>query len=223
MNKILIVEDDKDFVLKLKTALEKEKFDIDIANKYNDALNKVKTKIYDLVLLDINLDESSGFNLYLKIKEMQDSNIIFLTARDSVEDNVYGLTLGADDYITKPFNTTILISKIKNILRKRHKELIINVSNLTLDLEKKKLFKLCEGKKEEIILTSLEYVLLEEIFKNKEKIITRDKLLDTIYDKTKNFVNDNTLTVYIKRIREKLGDKNIIQSVRGLGYRVVEE
>ena len=147
--------------------------------------------------------------------------VIFLTARDEETNVVLGLDIGADDYIIKPFRIRELISRINSVLRRYDKNIAnsrIEYQDLVIDTKKAKVYQ----KNEEIIFTSLEYKILLMLFTNQNKLITRDQLLDKIWDFAGNFVNDNTLTVYIKRIREKIGDKDgkIIQTVRGIGYRI---
>lgn len=155
-----------------------------------------------------------------EIKEKQDTPVIFLTAQDEETSVVLGLDLGADDYIVKPFRTRELISRIKSVLRrygqKEENSNIIQYKNIKIDISSAKVYK----DNEEIIFTSLEYRILFMLFSNQNKLITREQLLEKIWDVAGNFVNDNTLTVYIKRIREKLGDDSIIKTVRGLGYRI---
>ena len=151
--------------------------------------------------------------------------MIFLTAKDEETDVVQGLDMGADDYVIKPFRTRELISRINSVLRRYGNETIdenqIKCQNIVIDNNTAKVYK--NG--EEVILTSLEYKILLLLFNNKNILVKREQILDKIWDVAGNFVNDNTLTVYIKRIREKIDDKDgeIIQTVRGIGYRVVDE
>lgn len=147
--------------------------------------------------------------------------IIFLTANDEEKDVVYGLDLGAEDYITKPFRNRELISRIKNVLRRNGKPDLISCKGVSIDTVQRKVFR--DGA--EVDLTKLEYSICLNLFSNINKLITREEILNDIWDLAGNFVNDNTLTVYIKRIREKIGDKDgkIIETVRGVGYRVSNE
>ena len=182
---------------------------------------KVETKIGGLEKeLDITLPDGNGFNICKFVKERKDIPIIFLTARDEETNVVMGLDLGADDYIIKPFRTRELISRINSVFRRYNKadinSNIIKYKDIKIDMNQAKVYK----GEQEIIFTSLEYRIVLMLFSNVNKLITRDELLEKIWDVAGNFVNDNTLTVYIKRIREKLEDENIIKTVRGLGYRV---
>lgn len=221
MKKILLVEDNETIVMGLKYSLEQENFKVDVAKNQSEAKEKIKQEKYDVFLLDISLPDGSGFDICRLIKRQQDTPVIFLTAREEENDVVKGLDLGADDYIIKPFRTRELISRINSVLRrygKNSEENQIIHQGIRIDMNKAKVYK----DEKEIILTSLEYKILVLLFTNKNKLITREQILDKIWDIAGNFVNDNTLTVYIKRIREKLDDKQgkIIQTVRGIGYRI---
>lgn len=220
MKKILLVEDSDTILIGLKYLLETEGFEISIAKNIKDTYEILKNENFNLILLDINLPDGKGFSICEELKQNNDTPIIFLTARDEEKDIVKGLDIGADDYITKPFRNRELISRINNVLRRYEKnnknDNIIEFKDIIIDLSKSKVTR----GKEEIIFTSLEYKILVMLFSNKDVLISREKILDKIWDIAGNFVNDNTLTVYIKRIREKLGDKdgNIIKTVRGRGY-----
>lgn len=220
MKKILLVEDNETIVIGLKYSLEQEGFAIISAKTKLEAEDIISKQEVDLVLLDITLPDGNGFDICKFIKEKQDVPVIFLTAQDEETSVVIGLDLGADDYITKPFRTRELISRINSVLRRYGKSVekanIIQYKNIKIDTNMARVYK----DNEEIVFTSLEYKILLMLFTNQNKLITREQLLDKIWDFAGNFVNDNTLTVYIKRIREKLGDEGIIKTVRGLGYRV---
>ena len=221
MKKILLVEDNETIVMGLKYSLEQENFKVDVAKNQSEAKEKIKQEKYDVFLLDISLPDGSGFDICKLIKQQQDTPVIFLTAREEENDVVKGLDLGADDYIIKPFRTRELISRINSVLRrygKNSEENQIIHQGIRIDINKAKVYK----DEKEIILTSLEYKILVLLFTNKNKLITREQILDKIWDIAGNFVNDNTLTVYIKRIREKLADRQgkITQTVRGIGYRI---
>ncbi len=220
MRKILLVEDSDTIIIGLKYLLETEGFEINIAKNIKDTYKILENENFNLILLDINLPDGKGFSICENLKKNNDIPIIFLTARDEEKDIVEGLDIGADDYVTKPFRNRELISRINNVLRRYEKnnksDNIIKFKDIKIDLSKSKVTK----GEEEIIFTSLEYRILVMLFSNKDVIISREKILDKIWDVAGNFVNDNTLTVYIKRIREKLDDKdgNIIKTVRGRGY-----
>ena len=213
MKKILLVEDNETIIMGLKYSLEQENFRVITAKNVEESREKIKQEQIDIVLLN-------KFNICKEIKEKQDTPVIFLTAQDEETSVVLGLDLGADDYIVKPFRTRELISRIKSVLRrygqKEENSNIIQYKNIKIDISSAKVYK----DNEEIIFTSLEYRILFMLFSNQNKLITREQLLEKIWDVAGNFVNDNTLTVYIKRIREKLGDDSIIKTVRGLGYRI---
>ena len=226
MTKILLVEDDKNIAIIISYYLQQEGFTINTAKTVKEGIEKIKNNEYDLMLLDINLPDGTGYALYQEMKNIQEIPTIFLTALDEEKDIVKGFDLGADDYITKPFHAGELLSRIKNVLRhnvKKEKKEIeekIKIKNVEINLSCGKVLK--EGK--EIELTALEYKILVMLFENRGKMITREQILSYIWDSEENFVNDNTLTVYIKRIREKIEDNpnkpEIIRTVRGVGYKI---
>ena len=220
MRKILLIEDNETIILGLKYSLEQEGFEVDIAKSVKETKKKLE-KTFDLYLLDISLPDGNGFEICKEIKSKQDVPVIFLTARDEETNVVLGLDIGADDYIIKPFRIRELISRINSVLRRYDKNMAnsrIVYQDIVIDTKKAKVYQ----NNQEIIFTSLEYKILLMLFTNQNKLITREQLLDKIWNIAGNFVNDNTLTVYIKRIREKIGDKQgkIIQTVRGIGYRI---
>ncbi len=212
--KLLTVEDNLMILKGLKYYLESEGFVVDKATTYKEALDLILFNNYDLILLDISLPDGDGFNLAKEIKENYKIPIIFLTAKDDIDDICNGLLL-ASDYIVKPFRNRELLSRIKKAL---HLNDIIEFNNLKIDTNKKEIYK----NNVEINLTSLEYKLFMSLLDNRNKVLSREFLLDKIERETGNFVNDNTLRVYIKRIREKLNDENIIRTVKGIGY-VIDE
>lgn len=220
MRKILLVEDNDTIVMGLKYSLEQEEFEVISAKNTKESKEKLKQEKVDLILLDVSLPDGNGFEICKEIKQNLDIPVIFLTAQDEETSVVLGLDLGADDYIVKPFRTRELISRINSVLRRYGKKEgnsgIIQYKNIKIDTNKAVVYK----DNEEIIFTSLEYKILLLLFSNQNKLITREQLLERIWDVAGNFVNDNTLTVYIKRIREKLEEETIIKTVRGLGYRV---
>ena len=226
MKKILLVEDNDTIVMGLKYLLEKENFEVKTVKNLEETYKIAEKEKFNLYLLDINLPDGNGFDICSKLKEKEDVPIIFLTARDDEKDIVKGLDMRADDYITKPFRNRELISRINNVLRRygkndnNSKDNIIKINEIEINTDSAKVMK--NG--EEIVFTSLEYKILVMLFSNPNVLITRQQILDKIWDIAGNFVNDNTLTVYIKRIREKLDDKDgkIIKTVRGLGY-IIEE
>ncbi len=222
--KILVVEDDEAILSGLAFCLKKEGFDVVSVSLGKVALELSLKLDFDMLLLDINLPDMNGLKLYQKIKENKDIPTIFLTANDSELSVVEALDSGADDYITKPFKTRELISRIHSVLRRSKKEEtnIIQIQDIMINLKEAKVFK----KGSPLFLTALEYKILLILFMNPGRVFTRESILANIWDTEEEYVNDNTLTVYIKRIREKIEDDpanpKIILTVRGLGYQVIE-
>lgn len=223
MNKILIVEDDETIRIGLKYYLEQESFDVLIAQTANEALEKINNNLdIAIVLLDVNLPDINGFDLFQKIKSIKNFPIIFLTANDLEISIVRGIDMGADDYITKPFKARELISRINSVLRRNNNSAsnIINIKNIVIDMKQAKVFK--NGI--DLMLTALEYKILLALALNPNAVFTREKILADIWDVNEEYVNDNTLTVYIKRIREKVEDNpsnpKIILTIRGIGYKI---
>lgn len=214
--KILLVEDNKSIIKGLEYAFAQNGYSCEYCLSLDEAVRKAPFN-YDAAVLDIMLPDGNGFDLFKKIRRYSDLPVIFLTAVDDEDSVVNGLELGADDYITKPFSTRELIARIKRVAKKNSKKNIITVSGVTLDLDKSAVFE--NGKQLE--LTALEYKLLSLLMQNVGKVVTRELIFEKIWDVSGNFVNDNTLTVYIKRIRKKL-DADIIKTVKGLGYQVAE-
>lgn len=215
--KILLVEDNKSIIKGLEYAFAQNGYSCEYCLSLDEAVRKAPFN-YDVAVLDIMLPDGNGFDLFKKIRRYSDLPVIFLTAVDDEDSVVNGLELGADDYITKPFSTRELIARIKRVANKNSKKNIITVSGVTLDLDKSAVFE--NGKQLE--LTALEYKLLSLLMQNAGKVVTRELIFEKIWDVSGNFVNDNTLTVYIKRIRKKL-DADIIKTVKGLGYKVAED
>lgn len=216
--KILIVEDDSTIRSGLKYCLEYEQFEVREAALKSDIKN---IDDIDLILLDVNLPDCSGFDLFKDLKKMKNIPIIFMTANDLEVNIVMGLDMGADDYITKPFKTRELIARVKNALRKNNNyNDKITIGNVTIDLKQAKVFK----NNQDVNLTAMEYKILLILATNPNKVFTRDNLLSLVWDVNSSYVYDNTLTVYIKRIREKIEDSirepKIILTVRGLGYKI---
>lgn len=220
MSKILLIEDNEAIMKGLKYSLEQEKFEVDIAKDIRTSKDKLCSNEYNLIILDIMLPDGNGYELCKYIKQNTKTPVIFLTAKDEEQDVVKGFDIGADDYVIKPFRTRELISRINNILRRYGKENEkLQSGNVTIDLEASRVY--INGK--EVIFTALEYKILVLLFSNMGKTVTRDKILDKIWDVAGNFVNDNTLTVYVKRIRAKLAENDVIKTIKGIGYRVDKE
>lgn len=214
---ILLVEDNQTIAKALTYSLEQQKYNAIHAINIKETLEALKEKI-DLVILDIALPDGNGFNLYEKtIKELKIPTI-FLTAKDDETDIVKGLELGAEDYVTKPFGVKELLARINKVLLRQKKNTILKVKDISFDIDRMVVYK----NNEKIDLTSLELKILHMLFLNLNKVVTRDDIIEKIWEWTGNDVNDNTVTVYLKRIREKL-QTNIIITIKGIGYRIDEE
>ena len=200
--KILMIEDDEAIRTGLKYYLEQENFEVIETDNGKDSLKILTDEDISICLLDVNLPDINGFDLFKKLKEIKDIPIIFLTANDLETSIVMGLDMGADDYVTKPFRARELISRIHNALRKKRQGTtnIIHFKNITVDLNGARVLK----DNKDVFLTALEYKIVLTFFLNPNVIFTREKILADIWDVNEEYVNDNTLTVYIKRIREKL-------------------
>lgn len=221
MSKILLVEDDKSIVENLAEFLKTEGFTVLYAYGQKGALELLQIEQFDLVLLDISLADGNGFSVCSAIKAEYGLPVIFLTASGDEYSTVTGFDLGADDYIAKPFRPRELISRIKNVLRLTGRNgKVIRLGTVLVDTVKGIATK--EG--EDLYLSALEYRLLLAFINNRGMVLSRTKLLEMIWDIAGDFVNDNTLTVYIKRLREKLEEDPqnpvIIKTVRGIGYKI---
>lgn len=221
MTHLLLVEDDRSIVSNLTEYLTKEGFAVTSASGQSEALRLLEDKTFDIALLDISLSDGNGFSLCRAIKSKYRLPVIFLTASDDEYSTVAGFDLGADDYIPKPFRPRELVSRIKNVLRLTGRGgSVIRIGSLAVDTVKGTATK--NGT--ELYLSALEYRLLLVFLNNRGLILSRTQLLESIWDIAGEFVNDNTLTVYIKRLREKIEDDPqnpaIIKTVRGLGYKV---
>ena len=213
--KILLIEDNLSIQKGLLYSLKQNQYEVLISSSCKEALNLLKENEFSLIILDVSLPDGNGFDLYKLIKEEYEIPTIFLTALDLEEDIVKGFSLGAEDYITKPFLMGELLARIKRILNRSIKNNIIKVQDIKIDTEKMTVYK----NNQEVNLTTLEYNILLLLFTNLNRVITRDIIIDKIFLLTGNDVYDNTVTVYIKRIREKL-NTNIIKTIKGVGYRV---
>lgn len=228
--KLLIVEDDKTIASGLEYSLNQEGYEVIVCHRAQEAMEIINTKLssISLCLFDLSLPDGSGYDLCRRVKESADVPVIFLTVVDDEVNVVMGLDMGADDYITKPFRIRELSSRIKTVLRRYQKNKAHEKDSIQLDsLE---IFPL-EGKvykaKVELTLTALEYRLLMIFINHRGQVLSREQLLEMIWDAAGEFVNDNTLTVYIKRLRKKIEDDPqkpaLIETVRGLGYRMVAD
>lgn len=212
MQKILLIEDNEYIIKGLVHSLNQADMDVAVCQNKQDIID-IKFNDYDLILLDVTLPDLNGFDLCKEIKSNYQVPVIFLTAKDEEEDIVLGFDLGCDDYVTKPFKTRELIARIRRIINKDNK--YIKCQNVKIELDSKKVYV-----DDSIIeLTALEYKILLLLFMNMNKVVTRQYILTNIWDYSDNFVNDNTLTVYIKRIRAKLHNDTLIKTIKGIGYR----
>lgn len=216
---VLIIEDDLAIRSGLEYFLKEEGFNVITKENGISGIECINNGI-ELVLLDINLPDIDGYEVFKRIKKIKDIPIIFLTANDLEVSIVRGLDMGADDYITKPFKARELVSRMKKALRKKVNDNYINIKNIKIDLREAKVYK----DDKEVFLTSLEYKILITMALSLNKVFTREKILSDIWDINEDFVNDNTLTVYIKRLREKIetdpSNPEIIKTIRGMGYMI---
>ncbi|MBR6172008.1 MAG: response regulator transcription factor [Eubacterium sp.] len=218
--KLLLVEDSPMLIRGLQYTLEQAGYEVVVCMSKHMADDRLARMQFDVAILDVNLPDGSGFDLCKQLKEETDIPVIFLTARDEENDVVQGFELGADDYILKPFRNRELTSRVEAVLRrsgKTKKNLV--AGDVEIDTEKDQVF----VRGQEVEFTQLEYRILLMLMQNTGQLMTREKILDRIWDASGNFVEDNTLTVYIKRIREKLGDADVIRTVKGMGYRIDTE
>lgn len=221
MVNVLLVEDDKSIVSNLTEFLTSEGFNVRSATGQKDALALAAEETFDIVLLDVSLADGNGFSVCRAIKADYGTPVIFLTAMGDEYSTVTGFDLGADDYIAKPFRPRELISRIRNILRLTGSTgAVIQLGDVFVDTVKGK----AERDGRDLYLSALEYRLLLIFINNRGVVLSRSQLLESLWDFAGEFVNDNTLTVYIKRLRNKIEDDpqnpTIIKTVRGLGYRV---
>ena len=219
--KLLLVEDDQGIVENLTAFLKEEDFEVEAVNGQKDAIRCLEEKKYDLMLLDVSLADGNGFAVCAVAKAITDIPVIFLTASGDEYSVVTGLDMGADDYIAKPFRPRELVSRMKSVLRRCGKtNAVFEIGKLSVDTVKGTVLKAGE----EVFLSALEYRLLLMFVNHRGEVLSRNRLLEEIWDIAGEFVNDNTLTVYIKRLREKIEDdpqKPIyIKTIRGIGYRL---
>ncbi len=219
MMKIMLVEDNETIILGLEYLLSREGYQVVTAKDRKQALAGLEQGGLDLVVLDVALPDGSGFDVCREVREQGHTPVIFLTAMDEERYVVKGLDMGADDYIVKPFRNRELVSRIKSVLRRNGKgSTVLRCGEISLDTETGLVRK---GDKN-IVLTKLEYKILSVMMQYPGRLFTRDEILANIWDISGSFVNDNTLSVTMKRIREKIEDTDgsIIRTVRGMGYRL---
>ena len=213
---VLLIEDNESIITGLKYSLEKENYKVFLCINALDTIKFLEeNKRVDIAIIDVSLPDGNGFDLYQNYIKEKNIPSIFLTARDSEDDIVKGLELGAEDYMTKPFSTKELLARMKRNIMRHKDETIIRVDGISFDFDKMEVCK--DGMV--IPLTRLELMILQLLFTNLGKVVRRDYIIEKIWEWTRNDVNDNTVTVYMKRIREKIG-ANIIITIKGIGYRI---
>ena len=222
---IFLLEDDEAIGIGLTYSLENEGYNVTLAKSVKEAEKIIDEKEFSLYILDLTLPDGSGYDVCKRIKAKGDLPVIFMTAYDDEVNVIMGFELGADDYISKPFRVKELMLRIKSVMRRYSNETsdgIIKINNLKINTNEAKVYK----NNEEIILTAMEYRLLLILLSNRGKVLSRTALLENIWDVAGDFVEDNTLTVYIKRLRDKIEEDpakpEFIKTVRGLGY-VIEK
>lgn len=223
MERILIVEDEAAIADSLARFLQSEGFSVQTASGQTEALAAIEKAKFDLVLLDVGLHDGNGFSVCSAVKQRSKSAVIFLSASGDEFSVVTGLELGADDYIAKPFRPRELLSRIRSVLRRTGRSTsVLTAGAVRVDTDRAAVTK--NG--QEVFLSALEYRLLLVFLNHRGQTLSRTKLLEEIWDVAGDYVNDNTLTVYIKRLRDKLEDDpqepTLIRTVRGVGYRLEE-
>lgn len=212
MYKILLIEDNEFIIKGIVYLLKQHNFDVDVVSTLNDAKKHLENN-YNLIILDLMLPDGDGIDFFKK--NLTNKPTLVLTAKDDEDVISDALDNGVEDYMVKPFRAKELLSRINKIIRKNKDNNLIKVKNIVIDIDAARVY----VDNVEVIFTSLEYRILLLLFQNLNRIVTREIIMEQIWDISGNFVEDNTLTVYIKRIREKLGS-DIIKTIKGLGYRV---
>lgn len=223
MSRILLLEDDLSLIDGLDYALKKQGFDMDIARTVKEAADLFTEDRYDLLILDLSLPDGSGFEICQKVRQVSKVPIIFLTASDEEINIVRGFDIGGDDYITKPFKLGVFLSRIQALLRRANdfntENTRINSNGIEIELLKGQAYK----KGSPLELTAVEYRLLCLFVKNPDIVLSKEKILDKLWDSEGNYVDDNTLAVYVRRLRMKIeedpGDPKLLLTIRGMGYK----
>lgn len=213
---LLLIEDNNTIIKGLEYTFKQNNYQITSISYLQESKKYLETNKPDIIVLDVSLPDGNGFDFYEKYIKEKNIKTIFLTAKDNEDDIVKGLQL-ADDYLTKPFSTKELLARINKIITKNNNNYII-VKDIKFDFNKMTVYK----QDKQVMLTSLELKILQLLFNNLNKVVTRDYLIESIWNWTGNDVNDNTITVYLKRIREKIGN-DIIKTIKGIGYIIDEE
>ena len=215
---VLLIEDHESIINGLKYTFNINNYNLIAKPTIKESIEYLENNKPELIILDVSLPDGNGFELYEKVIKEKNIPVIFLTARDDEDDIIKGLNLGAEDYMTKPFSTKELLVRVNKIILRNKKITLIKVKDISFDLDK-----MVVSKNNNIIdLSSLELKILHLLFINIGKVVTRDTILDKIWEWTGNYVDDHTITVYLKRIREKL-DTDIIVTIKGIGYRIDEK
>ena len=222
--RLLVVEDDQAIAMGLEYSLQQEGYEVIVRSSVADATKTLEVELIDLCLLDLGLPDGTGYDVCKVAKQNKDIPVIFLTACDDEVNVVMGLDMGADDYVTKPFRIRELVSRIKSVLRRHYKtdttKSVFQYDTIRINTLEAKVYK----HNKEVLLTALEYRLLLTFVMHEGQVLSRTQLLEGIWDVAGDFVNDNTVTVYIKRLREKLEEDpqepKLIKTVRGLGYKL---
>lgn len=223
MNNILLVEDDLNLIDGLEYSIQKNGFHVDVARTVEEALTLYENRKYDLLILDLTLPDGTGFDICKRVRQSSVVPIIFLTASDEEVNVVMGLDMGGDDYITKPFKLNELISRIKALLRRtnafQEETYKLNSNGIRIELLNNRVIK--NGRILE--LTAVEYKLLCLLMKNPNIVLTREKILSKLWDDNGDFVDNNTLSVYIRRLRSKIEEDpnhpRLLLTIRGIGYK----
>lgn len=215
---ILLVEDNESIAEGLVYAFKMNSYCLDYKTTMKDAIEYLNNNTPELIILDVSLPDGNGFNLYEDNIKKSQIPVIFLTARDDEDDIIKGLNLGAEDYMTKPFSTRELLARVNKIILRNKKSSVIKVKDISFDLDKMVVSK----NNIKVELSSLELKILHLLFINIGSVVSRNTILEKIWEWTGNDVDDHTITVYLKRIREKLST-DIIITIKGIGYRIDEE
>ena len=210
--KILLIEDNEMIIKALKYLLESHEYYVEVATSIKEAKEKI-TNTYDLIILDVMLPDGNGLDFF---KEYVSTPALVLSAKDEEKDVVKAIDLGVQDYIIKPFRSMELLSRINNIIKRNKKNTIKEFENIKFDMDAYKIY----VDNIEVVLTGLELKILFLMLENSGCLVTREMIIDKIWDASGKFVNDNTLSVYIKRIREKLKNNDLIKTIKGIGYRI---
>lgn len=214
---LLLIEDNENIATGLIYAFKKNNYQLMFLTNVEDAKKYLQTNTPALIILDVFLPDGNGFDFYENVIKDKKIPVVFLTAKDDENDIVKGLNLGAEDYMTKPFSTKELLARVDKIILRNKLTKSIKVKNITFDFDKM----ICYRDNEVIELSSLELKIIHLLFNHVGKVVKRATILDRIWDWTGNDVDDHTVTVYLKRIREKL-ETDIIITVKGIGYRIDE-